>query len=187
MEDSTSIMDLPNKMDGISKMPDIDYMVSNVNSGSNENNTNVDAKYMNKIINGIQSSGSSTLGSLPSRDIPMNSIDLQLDERIRANYVPPSDKSHDFVNEYESSRPSRMKDKNTVKQDKQMAIDDLYVPFIVALLYFIFNMPVIMLFSYRYLKFFHTSDGNMNGIGLFIKSIIFGIFVYIIQRGISLL
>ena len=182
MEDSTSILDLPNKNSGMTQMPDIDTAIAAA--------ATVDPKYMNKVITGIQQSGGATLGSLPSRDIPMNTLEIQTDEHTRANYVPAAPVNiRDYVNDYEEKRPSRSEAAKSaaVKKEKAMSVEDLYIPFIVSLLYFIFNMPALMQFSFKYFKFLHQSDGNISGVGLFFKAAAFGVLVYMIQRGVSLL
>jgi len=103
----------------------------------------VDPKYMNYIITGIQQTGGSTLGTLPSRDIPMNTLEIQQDEFIRANYVPPpTEKRVDFVEEYERRhRPEKTAPKKAAVATATPLFEDFYFPILAAILFFIFQMP----------------------------------------------
>lgn len=131
---------------------------------------------------------------LPSRDIPMDQTSYQQDEAITPNYIPKPKLTGDYVREYEEA--SERKLQKHEKGKKQMerfdhAITDSQTPLLVALLFFIFQLPILHTMMYKYLTvlpIFH-SDGNLNFYGILFKSSLFGIlfwgFQYIINIFIS--
>jgi hypothetical protein len=184
MEDSTSIMDLPNKG---SDAPVVGGGTSQYEEPAlGQDSGTIDPKYMNYIISGIQQSGGSTLGSLPSRDIPMNTVEIQTDKQMQANYIPAPTVSNDYIKEYNEKRGGGGGAAKNAQKKRAPAEDDLmdklYIPFIAGLLYLIFNMPMFIHLSFKYFRFLHTTDGNINNIGLILKSISFGTLIYLISR-----
>jgi len=186
MEDSTSIDDLPNPTFGSgggggsgSAMGAVTNNIENVKSQTQV----VDPKYMNYIINGIQQTNGSSLGSLPSRDIPMNTLDIQQDNHIRANYIPPPPAANgrkvtfesDYVDDYERRHNTVKKVQKPREVTTTILFEDFYFPILAAILFFIFQMPVFSHMMFKYLKFLYNTDGNLTNIGILFKSIIFGL------------
>ena len=121
---------------------------------------------------------------LPPRDFPKNQDFYNLDEKIHANYIPPSPPlNNDFIRKYEEEKEKEWK-KNVEKKCKSNRIDDVIektqIPFIVAILYFIFQLPLVNKYIFKYLSFLsiYNADGNFNIYGLCLKSILFGIVFY---------
>lgn len=203
MEDSTSIADLPNPggaggapVQQVSMPPPQQQqqpMPPPQQGAAASSQTVIDPKYMNYIINGIQQTGGSTLGTLPSRDIPMNTLEIQQDEYIRANYVPPppaAAKHVGFVEDYENRPRAAAAQPPQKKKDHghgtgASIIENLYIPILVAILYFIFQMPAFSHALFKYLKFLHNSDGNPTQLGLLFKTALFGASVYAINHIVS--
>jgi hypothetical protein len=124
---------------------------------------------------------------LPSRDIPMNTLDFQHDAEIQANYVPRPKHASDYIREYEQDVG---RDRRQLNRQKQMmqTTDDWYerlqIPILVALLFFIFQMPVFNTFLRKNFTFLalYNEDGNFNLIGLVFKSALFGSLFYMMQQ-----
>ena len=113
---------------------------------------------------------------LPSRDIPMDSTNYTQDEAVQPNYIPPPPPStEDYIKIYEESKNKKLKQHQEEKYRKETA-EDLVVqfqtPVFVALLYFIFQMPVFNQLMYKYLSSLpiFRSDGNINLYGMILKS-----------------
>ena len=113
---------------------------------------------------------------LPSRDIPMDSAGYVQDEAVQPNYIPPPPPStEDYIKIYEESKNKKLKQHQEEKYRKETA-EDLVVqfqtPIFVALLYFIFQMPVFNQLMYKYLSSLpiFRSDGNINLYGMILKS-----------------
>jgi hypothetical protein len=124
---------------------------------------------------------------LPSRDIPMNTLDFQHDAEIQANYVPRPKHASDYIREYEQDVG---RDRRQLNRQKQMmqTTDDWYerlqIPILVALLFFIFQMPVFNTFLRKNFTFLalYNEDGNFNLMGLVFKSALFGSLFYMMQQ-----
>lgn len=120
---------------------------------------------------------------LPSRDIPMNSIDYQQDEEIQANHVPKVKLTSDYIREYEAVNEQARKEHHAHTHRQEAShnlISDIQLPILVAVLYFIFQMPVINTLLRKYLSFMtiYHDDGNFNFMGLTMKSFMFGSIFY---------
>lgn len=118
---------------------------------------------------------------LPPRDFPKNQDFYNLDEKIQANYIPPSAPlNNDFMRKYEEEKEKEWK-KNVEKKRKSNRIDDVIektqIPFIVAILFFIFQLPIVNNLIFQKLSFLaiYNVDGNFNMYGLILKSVLFGI------------
>ena len=120
---------------------------------------------------------------LPSRDIPTNTNDYMNDEQLQPNYIPSIKNKKDFVEEYEHENHESRKQHNS-KTYRRKKIDEwleeFQIPILVALLYFLSQLPVVnsfLLKQFTFLSLYH-SDGNMNWSGLFLKSFLFGSVYY---------
>ena len=130
---------------------------------------------------------------LPSRDIPMDSIGYTHDESIQANYkTPVSESTEDYIKIYEENKHKKMKNFQEEKFRKETA-DDLVVqfqtPIFVALLYFIFQMPIFNQILYKYLSRLpiFKPDGNINLYGMILKSVGFASIYYSMEKIITYL
>ena len=124
--------------------------------------------------------------TLPSRDIPMNTLEYQHDAEIKANHVPSVKLTSDYIRDYERANEEELKlhRQNLYRQETaQSTIGELQVPILVAVLYFIFQIPIINTIMRKYLSFanLYNEDGNFNLSGLILKSIIFGGIFYSLQ------
>lgn len=124
---------------------------------------------------------------LPSRDIPTSTLDYQHDEEIHANYVPKAKLTSDYIRQYEEASEETMRKHETGRHRERLAKsiwEDLQVPVLIAILYFIFQMPVVTTLLYKYFSFLsiYSADGNMNFSGLLLKSALFGSLFFGIQK-----
>lgn len=113
---------------------------------------------------------------LPSRDIPMDTTALTQDERVHANYIPPS------IDKY--LPPEQELDETAVKRRyaREKQVNDVFVdmqkPVIYALLFLFLQLPMVNALMFKYAQVFYTADGVMSMGGLVFKSVVFGIWVY---------
>ena len=119
---------------------------------------------------------------LPSRDIPMDQGKYQQDEEIQPNYIPRPKLTSDYV-----------KDDEDVTKEKTSMVDrilsDLQTPIMVALMFFIFQMPMMNTMFYRNFSFLsvYNTDGNINFYGIALKSVLFGGIFYSLQNTVNYL
>ena len=113
--------------------------------------------------------------SLPSRDIPMDSTSYTHDESIKPNYIPKPVDPTDYIKIYEEGKQKKLQKIEEEKYRKETAEDlvtQFQTPFFVALLYFIFQMPIFNQLLYKYLSVLpiFRQDGNINLYGMILKS-----------------
>lgn len=125
--------------------------------------------------------------TLPSRDIPMNTLEYQHDETIKPNHVPSVKLTSDYIRDFERENDEqlRLHRENKYRQETaHNAIGDLQLPILVAILYFIFSTPIITKLMYKYLGFLksYDEDGSFKISALILRSAIFGGIIYSIQK-----
>ena len=121
--------------------------------------------------------------SLPSRDIPMDTLEYQHDSEIKPNHIPSVKLTSDYIRDYENANEEELKlhkQKKYRQETAHEAINDFQVPILVAVLYFLFSMPIVSTFMRKHLTFLkiYNEDGNFNMMGLIFKSISFGSLFY---------
>ena len=112
---------------------------------------------------------------LPSRDIPIDSTSYTHDESIQPNYIPKTVDSTDYIKIYEENKNKKLQKIEEEKYRKETAedlISQFQTPIFVALLYFIFQMPIFNQLLYKYLSVLpiFRPDGNINLYGMLLKS-----------------
>ena len=127
---------------------------------------------------------------VPSRDINMNTDLYTQDEQIQPNYIPKPSFTTDFVNDSEKLTESKMEKHQSSGYRAKMIdtiIHEFQTPILIALLYFIFQMPYLntILFSKFSFLSLYQSDGNINFNGLFLKSVLFGISFYSLMKSVD--
>jgi hypothetical protein len=127
---------------------------------------------------------------LPSRDIPMNTVDFTQDEAIQANYIPkPSQeataKVNDYIKEYDDLESKRIREHEITKHRQYWLEETLrsyQIPFLIGILFFLFQMNVVSRLLFVYLgKWGYQEDGQMNTTGLVLKSVLFAGVYWAIQ------
>ena len=137
---------------------------------------------MNKVVTGIQQASAMGATQLPSRDIPLTTQSLVQDEQVQPNYVPPPPK--DYIQEYETME--NVVQNNMISQNRQNTMDLLYeelqVPLLVGVLYFVFQLPVFKKYMYKTFPFLFAADGNSNLYGFVFNSAMLGSSYYVLSK-----
>ena len=129
---------------------------------------------------------------LPSRDIPMDQSRYQQDEEIQPNYIPRAKLTSDYVKDYEEITHDNIRKHENRKEKTSMVdriLSDLQTPILVALMFFIFQMPMMNTMFYRNFSFLsvYNTDGNINFYGIALKSVLFGGIFYSLQNTVNYL
>ena len=142
---------------------------------------------------GYQQTQQQQQNQLPPRDFPKNQDFYNLDEQVQANYIPASPPlNNDFMQRYVEEKEKEWK-KNVDKKCRSNRIDDVIektqIPFIVAILFFIFQLPIVHKLIFKHFAFLdiYNADGNFKIYGLILKSMLFGIVFYIFTYLVELL
>jgi len=176
---STSIQDLPINPVGNDNTKNVSFSTTEATS----NNITLDQTTINQIINGLQQAGSST--QLQSRDIPMSMDHLVQDPNVQVNYIPPVQNSaKDYIQEEENNEDIVDNyNKHIQKIDKlDQMYNELQIPILISLLFFIFQLPIFKKLLFAYFPILHFKDGNINLYGYTFKSVLFGLFYYILVK-----
>ena len=189
MSESTSILDLPtDPVGGGSISNNISLAASETNNISQQvagPNLSLDQTTINQIVSGIQKASVSGATQLPSRDIPMMTTSLSNDPQIQPNYVPPPPQNNiDYIKNYEEA--SDMIDSYSKNANRENSLDEMYnelqTPLLLAVLYFLFQLPFFRKFLYSYFPALFSNDGNLNINGFIFTSVLFGLVFYIFNK-----
>jgi hypothetical protein len=189
---TTSINDLPTDPSGGGSVGGNVSLVINETSGTNNmvqssqpgpsNSLSLDQITISQIVNGLQQASLAGATSLPSRDIPLHTEQLTKDAQIQPNYIPPPSK--DYINETDDDINNYYK---TEKMDNSLdsLYDELQAPLLLAVLYFLFQLPIFKKSVFKYLPFLCHTDGNYNFNGLLFSCALFGFIYYSLSKTVK--
>jgi hypothetical protein len=149
---------------------------------NNESSEIHEQKMMNELVSGIQQASANGGTSLPSRDIPTNTVHFA-DDQVKPNYVPQQEQS-DYIHNTDTEQDilaRRVKNQNS-RDSLEILYDEFQIPIIIGLLYFIFQLPIVKSKVLAILPSLFNKDGNPNLTGYIINSLFFGIAYYIISK-----
>ena len=140
----------------------------------------------NELIAGIQKAASSGMTTLPSRDIPMDQNVIHADEQIKANYVPSSLEG-DYITKHQTSE--EIIRQNAKKQHDKDKWDDIYnemsMPAMIAVLYFMYQLPVVRKLFITTLPMCYGKSGDINLAGRLVNCAMFGGIIYLSGKIVS--
>jgi hypothetical protein len=123
---------------------------------------------------------------LPHRNVQMDTASYYHDEEIQPNYIPKPKLNSNYLQEYESENENIRKHEHAKNRTRMVdtLFTELQTPILIGLLYFIFQMPFINNSIFKYFTFLkiYNEDGNINFNGMFLKSILFGLFFYSVMK-----
>ena len=146
-----------------------------------------------EILNGLNQASETGATQLSSRDIPKDTYPITQDPTIHPNY--PYDKHGNSLrptqekyisnnrDEYEDEEEEEnyRSNKNSLKQ-----LDDTYtalqIPIMLAVLFFLFQLPFMKKYQFMYLPVLFQKDGNWNISGLFFNSALFGSLYFVLLK-----
>jgi hypothetical protein len=190
MSDSTSILDLPtdpvgggNVSNNIS-MSATENVMGSQKQPANQANGTLDEATISQIVSGLQNASRNGATQLPSRDISMSTIGISNDPYVQPNYVPPPQDNTDYIRNYEQTS-DMINDYNKNARDSN-SLDDMYneiqVPLLLAVMYFLFQLPFFRKMLFGYFPILFSTDGNMNINGFLFTSALFGMLYYLINK-----
>lgn len=185
MTDTTSILDLPVDPSGGGNNVSLiaQESMQSINNNPSSSYT-LDQSTISQIVNGLQQASSTGVTQLPSRDIPQNISNIVQDPYIQPNYIPTPTNKSDYITEYESNEEII---NNYNKHNKNNNhLDELYneiqAPLLLAIIYFLFQLPIFRKSLFNYIPFLFSKDGNYNIKGYVFTSALFGIVFYLLNK-----
>jgi hypothetical protein len=197
---TTSIMDLPTdpanggsmnnniNLSASESLPQTNNMQNMQNmQNANSASINLDQNTINQIVNGLQQASVTGATQLPSRDIPMTTSNLTHDISIQPNFIPPlpqNQNQNDYINNYQQT--GDIINEYNSNLERSNSLDDMYneiqVPILLAVLYFLFQLPFFRKFLFSYFPILFSKDGNLNINGYIFMSSLFGILYYLLNK-----
>lgn len=188
MTDTTSFNDLPVDPAGVGhnialSVQEPSNPISNINNNSNSSIT-LDQTTISQLINGLAQASTTGVTQLPSREISQQTATHIQDPFIQPNYVPQPMQKSNYINNYETNEDII----NNYKKINQShnRLDDIYndiqIPILLAVIYFLFQLPIFRKTLFHYLPLLFSSDGNYNLKGFLFTSSLFGILYYILNK-----
>lgn len=151
--------------------------------GNNAKQMTLDQNTISQIVSGIQQASVSGATQLTSRDIPMDTQQHVRDAETIPNYVPEPKVEH-YIDDVDDDINLEYKREQTNSSLDTM-YDELQTPLLLAVLYFIFQLPITKQMINKYLHFLCNSDGNYNIYGLLFVCSTFGLIFYSISKSIT--
>lgn len=182
MSNATNINDLPSNpsMGGnvtmnISELPSTGSQVS------------LDQTTINQIISGLQMASTTGATQLPGRDVPMGTEEMTKDVQIKPNYIPPEQNTN-YINQSETNGDILNEYNDNIKKSSSLdeMYDEMQLPLLLGILYFIFQLPVVRKTLNTYIPMLFHVDGNMNINGYIFTSVLFGGLYYSLLKVMKL-
>ena len=141
----------------------------------------------NELINQLQQASSQGVTGLPSRDIPMNPSQTANDVEVKPNYVPPPPSHEDYINNMQTPENLILQNNNSQRQIDNLDAfyGEFQLPILIAILYFLFQLPIFKKNVKKILPSLFGSDGNPNLYGYFFNSTLFACIFYLILKSIN--
>ena len=143
----------------------------------------LDQSTISQIVNGLQQASLAGATSLPSRDIPLSTTQLTKDPYVQVNYVPPPT-NRDYIEENDEDIDNYYKQEK-INNSIDSIYDELQAPLLLAILYFLFQLPIFKKNVYKYLPILCHSDGNYNINGLLFTCALFGFIYYSLSKTVK--
>jgi hypothetical protein len=141
---------------------------------------------INQFVSGLQQASAAGLTVLPSRDIPQTQSHLTQDQQMQPNYVPQEQHNTDYITEHQTNEDIIRK--YNTKEQHATNLDDFYsniqTPVLIAILYFLFQLPVVRKNVFKFLPSLFSKDGNPNLSGYVVNSAIFAALYFSLTKGI---
>jgi hypothetical protein len=167
-------------------------MLQNQNQNQNQgimgnnvqNQIQQQAPNYNELISQIQKAAANGTTALPSRDIPIDPVKVANDNQTQPNYIPPPQVEENYIKNNET--PQQIIEENNKKMIATNLYDTLFnemkLPTIIALLFFLFQLPAVKKHSKNMFPYLFKDDGNPNLYGYIFNSVMFASMVYVLLQ-----
>jgi hypothetical protein len=193
---STNINDLPtNPTNGgsiggnislvTSELQETNNTVISQQPGNNGGSLSLDQTTISQIVNGLQQASLAGATQLPSRDISLNTDILTNDLQVQPNYIP-APRERDYILESDEDISNNLWTRQEKMENSLDSIyDELQGPILLAVLYFLFQLPFLKKLIFKHLTFCCHKDGNYNINGLILTCGLFGFVYYTLSKTVK--
>ena len=156
-------------------------------SQSQSNSTiNLSQSTISELVTGLQKASNNGNTTLSSRDMPVSESRVAADETIIPDYIPPVETedyleddqdNENIIREYEETE-------NTYKSVESI-YDELQAPIVVAIIFFLFQLPGFRRFVKKIVPGVYNADGQLNVFGYMFYSLTAALFVFLAKRMVN--
>ena len=139
---------------------------------------------LNSVLKDAAASGATVL---PSRDIPTNTLSMQQDSITKPNYVPNNEENRDYIGniiDHEQDIQENQRKQNH-SDNMDYVYQQLQIPILVGIIYFLFQLPVIRKHMLVFLPNLFNKDGNPNLSGYVFNSVMFALLYAFLFKGLN--
>lgn len=140
---------------------------------------------INQVINGIQQASIAGMTSLPSRDIPRQQTHITNDSETRANYIPEGPDDYIKIHQSNEDIVRRNAERNESNNKVNDIYDELSLPLMIGVLYFMFQLPIVRKKLFKFLPMLFNKDGNPNLSGYIVNSVSFAALSLLMMKGVN--
>lgn len=137
------------------------------------------------LVTGLQQASRAGVLSLPSRDIPMVSSQVNMDQEARVNYVPQSGQAQpDYIgNTQTADEIIAHSNKLKSREDTMDSIyEELQTPLLIGIMFFVFMIPSVRSFMFKSFPMLLQADGNPTLGGYVYIASMFGLIYYVLNK-----
>jgi hypothetical protein len=147
----------------------------------------IDSETINKLISGLQTAAMSGSTKIQSRDIPRETLQIIQDPEIIPTYIPQQEKREDYIsNNVDTDEIIQNYNRNErVSKKMDDMYDEIHIPLLVCMLFFIFQLPFFKKFLLVNMRFLFNEDCNYNLYGFVFSSVFFSMVFYCITLGMK--
>ena len=169
---------------------------NNNSNNNNSNNTNTEYKPLNLsapppnpvmsqeninlFVTGIQQASQSGMTQLPIRDVPRNQEHLVQDKHTIPDYIPDNS-NDDYIPRHINTSINRTQTQHN-KSKFETVYGELFTPILIAILFFLFSLPLFKSYVLKIFPVMVKSDGNFNLYGFLFNSLCFSASYYVITK-----
>ena len=139
-----------------------------------------------QFVSSLQQASQTGMTSLPSRNIPMDQSQVNMDAAARANYVPQPPAPHDYIGNTQTA--DEIIAHSNMKKQKEDTLDSFYdelqTPMLIAILFFVFMIPNVRALLFKSFPMLLKTDGNPTLGGYMYIAGIFGTCYYVLNKAL---
>jgi hypothetical protein len=192
---TTNISDLPG---GNSNQPNIQLHTKDLSPPTHMNQTNnpgkpgqpdkVSLNSINEMVSGLQKAAQNNMTRLPNRDVPFDPERITRDPNIQPNYIPPPTQDGYIEDEMDYEyMMQRNQNEKFQRNNMDNLYDEIQSPVMVGILFFLFQLPFVNKLLLKIVPSLFKDDGHPLFSGYLLKALLFGICVFIMNKGFDML
>jgi len=158
---------------------------SNEREMSGQNVSNLPPDENDELLAGIKKASSHGATALPTASLSEpDRKDHTHDTEARCDYLPPPSRQH-FIPDGDD-RQQAAYESNRAAEKNSDAVNEFYVPILLAIVYFLFQLPFFKQHIGGLTQAFTTPAGNLSVMGILFASTLYGFLYYACNKGLKM-